>query len=131
MTEPTPIIVPLINPNEPGARLVALFVSPGQHVERGDKLCTLETTKSTVELSAETSGYVVGLTFMVGQGVQAGEILAYLSASPDWTPPIQPVRTGEQKSSHIPHLRISQPALLLAQQHNLDLSDLGDNVFIT
>ncbi len=131
MSEPTPILIPLINPNEPGAYLIALHVSLGQHVRRGDKLCTLETTKSTVELTAESDGYVVGLSFKVGQGVQAGEILAYLADSADWIPPIQSVTTGEQINSRSTHLRISQPALTLAQQHKVDLSRFSNNIFIT
>src|SRR4030042_6194270 len=97
MTEPTPIIIPLINPNEPEARLVALHVAPGQQVKSGDKLCTLETTKSTIEMSAETNGYLVGLAFEVGQNAQAGEILGYLADSPDWKPPARPMILPEER----------------------------------
>jgi sugar O-acyltransferase (sialic acid O-acetyltransferase NeuD family) len=134
MTESTPITIPLINPNEPGALLAALHVSSGQRVSRGDKLCTLETTKSTVELTAESKGYVVGLRHTTGETVQAGEILAYLADSPDWTPPARPDAAEGQKPSHPADLRISQPALILAQQHNVDLSrfsSLSSEVFIT
>lgn len=131
MTEPTPITIPLINPNEPGALLVTLYVSTGQHVVRGDKLCTLETTKSTLELTAETDGYVVGLASSVGQTVQAGEILAYLANSPDLTPTTNPIATKTQIPSHPADLRISQPALILAQQHNVDLSAFSSEVFVT
>jgi acetyltransferase EpsM len=131
MNEPTPVIIPLINPNEPGALLVALYVSSRQRVMHGDKLCTLETTKSTVELSAETDGYVVGLRHMVGETLQAGDILAYLANSPDWTPPEIPVIDEGRKLSHRIDLRISQPALRLAQQVNLDLSHFSSDVFIT
>ncbi len=92
MTEPTPITIPLINPNEPGALLAELHVIPGNHVAFGDKLCTLETTKSTVELTAEANGYVVGLAFQAGQTVQAGEILGYLADSPNWIPPAIPAK---------------------------------------
>jgi sugar O-acyltransferase (sialic acid O-acetyltransferase NeuD family) len=131
MTEPTPITIPLINPNEPSALLAALYVSSGQWVVRGEKLCTLETTKSTVELSAEIDGFVVGLRNVVGQTLLAGEILAYLAYSADWTPPILPDSTEKQKPFRPADLRISQPALLLAQQHNLDLSQFSSDVFIT
>jgi acetyltransferase EpsM len=131
MTEPTRITVPLINPNEPGALLAALFVSSGQHVQRGDKLCTLETTKSTVELTAETDGFVVRLRFEVGETVQAGETLAYLADSLEWTPPAIPAAAEEQKLSRPVDLHISQPALILAQQHNVDLSQFSREVFVT
>jgi len=75
----TPIIIPLLNPNEPDARLVSLAIGEGQHVALGDLLCTLETTKATTDLLAEGEGYVVGLRFSAGQTVRAGEILCVLS----------------------------------------------------
>jgi acetyltransferase EpsM len=131
MTEPTPITIPLINPNEPGALLAALYVSTGQHVDRGDKLCTLETTKSTLELTAETDGYVVGLASIVGQAVQAGEILAYIANSPDSTPTAGLTATKVQSPTLPADLRISQPALILAQQHHVDLSQFSSEVFVT
>ena len=131
MTEPYPITIPLLNPNEPGALLAALHVIPGQHISPGDRLCTLETTKSTDELNAESGGYVVGLTVEPGQTVQAGDILCYLADSPDWTPPLPPKATGAVVVPPREGLRISQPALQLAQQHNLDLNKLSGDVFIT
>jgi acetyltransferase EpsM len=131
MNEPTPITLPLINPNEPGALLAALHVTPGQHVALGDKLCTLETTKSTLELSAEADGYIVGLAFMAGQTVQAGDILGYLADSPDWTPPAISASTVGLQPAYSSSLRISQPALNLAQKYNLDLTHISTEVFIT
>jgi acetyltransferase EpsM len=131
MTEPYPITIPLLNPNEPGALLAALHVIPRQHVRIGDKLCILETTKSTVELVAESGGFVVGLTFIPGQTVQAGDILCYLAESPDWSPPV-PTEILTKRTTIPPKgMRISQPSLLLAQQHNLDLTQLQGDVFIT
>ena len=57
----TPILMPLINPNEPEALLASLHVEEGQLVSQDDLLATLETTKSTFELRAEHSGYVAGI----------------------------------------------------------------------
>jgi acetyltransferase EpsM len=131
MSEPTPITIPLINPNEPGALLAAIHIAPGQHVVSGEKLCTLETTKSTVELTADTDGYLVGLAFKIGQTVQAGDILGYLADSPDWNPPPLPITLPEARLSHAEGLRISQPALILAQQHNFDLTHFSSEVFVT
>jgi sugar O-acyltransferase (sialic acid O-acetyltransferase NeuD family) len=127
MTETTPIIIPLINPNEPGAMLAALHVTLKQHVAKGDRLCTLETTKSTVEVIAERDGYLVGLAFSEGQTVQAGDILAYLADTPDFLPPTQPETSPEPQVN----LRISQAALALARQTNVDLGKFTDERFIT
>ena len=111
--------------------MAALHVTPGQHVALGDKLCTLETTKSTLELTAEADGYLVGLTYQAGQTVQAGEILGYLADSPNWTPPAIPVSTVGLQPAPSSGLRISQPALSLAQKYSLDLTHMSTEVFIT
>jgi len=131
MTEPTPITIPLINPNEPGALLVAFHVTQGQRVVSGEMLCTLETTKSTVDLTAETNGYLVGLAFKTGQTVQAGDILGYLADSPDWIPPPRSTNLPQAQPSRPESLRISQAALLLAKRHNLDLTRFSSEVFVT
>lgn len=131
MSVSTPITIPLINPNEPEALLAALHVAPGQHVISGEKLCTLETTKSTLELTADNTGYIVGLAFRTGQTVQAGDILGYLAESPDWTPPALPITVSDVQHFRTEGLRISQAALLLAEQHNVDLAHLSNEVFVT
>jgi pyruvate/2-oxoglutarate dehydrogenase complex dihydrolipoamide acyltransferase (E2) component len=45
--EATQVIVPLINPNENEARLVAWHAKDGQKLKAGAVMATLETTKST------------------------------------------------------------------------------------
>jgi pyruvate/2-oxoglutarate dehydrogenase complex dihydrolipoamide acyltransferase (E2) component len=116
---PTQVTIPLLNPNEPEAVLAALHVREGQQVAVGDLLCTLETTKSAADLTAEQAGYVTGLRGQQGQIMQAGERLCYLAEEPGWTPPTAKVVTpeaqtpaGEEKPPE--GLRITQPALTLA-----------------
>jgi acetyltransferase EpsM len=131
MNTPSAITIPLINPNEPGSLLAELFVSPGQLVHQGDKLCTLETTKATLELTAAATGYVIGLAFQVGQTIQAGETLAYLADSPDQPIP-NPAKEAMPPQITAPEsLRISQPALQLALQHHVDLTQFSGEIFIT
>jgi len=131
MPTAAPVAIPLMNPNEPEARLVALHVREGQKVNREDLICTLETTKSTAEVKAEVGGYVIGLRFREGETVRAGEVLCYLAESPEWEPPqIEPPEQDELGS--LPEkLRISQPALALARRHQLDLSRLPTDSLIT
>jgi sugar O-acyltransferase (sialic acid O-acetyltransferase NeuD family) len=131
----TPVLIPLLNPNEPEAVLAGLHVSNGQRVETGDLLCTLETTKSTAELRAETGGFVAGLSLEAGATVQAGETLLFLAASPDWTPPAAPAVPNVSSpgvAAPIPDgLRITRPALALARSRGLDLSLLPLGPLVT
>jgi len=138
---PIPIYVPLINPNEREAQLVALQVNEGDYVEHGHEICTLETTKSTTSIEAETEGYIIGLQFSEGQTVNAGDILCYLADSADQIPPGTSIsdagRSTEDKEnlenqSEIPEgLRITKPALVLARQKNFDLENLPIGPLVT
>lgn len=120
--------VPLINPNETEARLVGLPVSNGAKVAKGDTLATLETTKSTFELLADTDGYVAGLHANQGDMLPAGQVLLYLAPSKNWQPP----KKETKSSTQVPEgLRITQPALLLAQKHGIALASLPVGPIIT
>jgi sugar O-acyltransferase (sialic acid O-acetyltransferase NeuD family) len=125
MPDAKPVAIPLLNPNEPEALLADLHVAEGQKVNKGDLLCSLETTKSTSEVVAESGGYIVGLNFEEGQTVQAGDILCYLASSANWQPPKPKAASKSTSPDNVPAgLRITQPALNLAQAGSLDLASL-------
>ncbi len=130
---PTPITIPLVNPNEPEALLATLFVNEGQHVTTGEPLCTLETTKATAEVHAETDGYVVGLRLRQGQTVRAGDVLCYLAQDPDWQPPLaEPSHQAAPIATSIPPgMRITQPALEKARRLGIRLDELPIGPLIT
>jgi sugar O-acyltransferase (sialic acid O-acetyltransferase NeuD family) len=140
-TLPIPVLIPLLNPNEPEARLVSINVSEGQRVLKNDILCTLETTKSTSELVAEVDGFIIGLIYSSGDSVMAGDVFCHLADSPE-TPSqksgsLSKPSLGNKKSDDIhpgdlpPGLRITQPALSLARQHHLNLEQLPTDSLIT
>ena len=84
-------------------------------MQAGDPLCTLETTKSTADLEAETEGYVVGIRLQPGTSVSAGARLCYLAQTADWQPPepvLEPASGASSKpdeSTPPPGVRITQP----------------------
>jgi sugar O-acyltransferase (sialic acid O-acetyltransferase NeuD family) len=124
----TAIIVPLLNPNETEARLVAVHVKEGGKVKKGQALATLETTKSSFEVEAEATGYFLGLSAKKGDVLRAGGTLAYIASDKDWAPP----KKKKDEQTGLPEgLRITQPALELAQSKNLDLSTLPIGPIVT
>lgn len=135
MESPIPITIPLLNPNEPEALLASVAVEEGQQVSQGDLICSLETTKSTADVLAESDGYIAGLRLEAGQTVRAGDLLCYLAPSPGWKPEEAPVPHSEPapspSGSPHPGLRITQPALNLARQNNLELSLLPTGPLVT
>jgi acetyltransferase EpsM len=128
-----PVRFPLINTNEPESLLTALYISEGSLVKKGEIICTLETTKSSVDLQADSSGYLVGINFDTGQLVQAGDILGYIADSPDWVPPQSTyVKIREQEDNPTTEgMRITKPASRLASKYKLDLSQFPPDILIT
>jgi sugar O-acyltransferase (sialic acid O-acetyltransferase NeuD family) len=134
MTDPTPVLVPLVNPNENESTLVQLFVKNGQKIQKGELLGVFETTKSTLELTADSAGFILGLDVKEGNSLSAGQNLCYIAESPDAVLPIEKLIQKESPTNpdDLPGgLRITKPALSLARELGLDLSALPQDKFIT
>ena len=129
-----PIQVPLLNPNEKEALLVALEAAEGSAIAQDDVVAIVETTKSTGELTAPASGYLVGVRFQPGQTLVAGDVLAYIGVAPDsndpnlppWAPEVPAVEDTAPQG-----LRITAPARTLAEENGLDLTELPLGPLVT
>jgi len=131
MSKAEEVIIPLINPNESEAKLVSLDVRKGQKVSQGSVLGTLESTKSTFELTAPVAGFVHELQAKEGRMMRSGELFCIVAESKDWKP-----AKGKSKSKTsgkgLPEgLRITQPALKLAEAEGLALDKLPIGPVVT
>lgn len=131
MNTAIPVIIPLLNPNEDQAQLVELYVNEKQHVSKNDIICTLETTKSTNDIIAEKDGYIINIQANKGDMVTVGTTLCYIASSQDWEPTPEQIKNKVQSSHQSRDLRISKPALQLANQAGINLETLPQGVFIT
>ena len=128
------VLVPLLNPNEYESNLAHLAVVEGQHVGKGDLLASFETTKSTLDLEADGEGYVRGLRFGESDIARAGDLFCYLASDLDSELPVEvslPTAEPLQDGAVPAGLRITKPALALAEKTGIDLSSLPVGVLIT
>jgi len=128
------VLVPLLNPNEVESNIAHLAVSEGQQVAAGELLAVFETTKSTFEMEAETGGYVRGIRFAEGATVRAGDLFCYIAEELESPLPVQVILPAVEKrqDAELPAgLRITKPALELAQRTGIDLSTLPVGTLIT
>jgi sugar O-acyltransferase (sialic acid O-acetyltransferase NeuD family) len=133
MQEPLPVQVPLINPNETDVLLVSLAVKEGQWIDVSMPLAVLETTKTTADLTAERSGYVLGLNAREGDTLHAGDLFCYLSERADAALPVEekPEAKPQQPMQPAEGRRITQPAMLLLQEMGISLEQLPRDTLIT
>jgi len=131
MSELFSVLVPLINTNEADALLASLSVKEGQLVKAGDLLAEFETTKASAELTADRGGYVRGLVHQEGDTLRAGDRFCYLAESADVPLPVEEVQPVTSQPAAPEGLRITQPALALAQELGISLDQLPQDAFIT
>ncbi len=124
----TLIPMPQIGVNEDTAFLIQWLVAPGEPVKKGQALCTVETTKSVVDIEAEQAGHLYPLA-AAGSELPVGAPLAVLSTQPataneidTWVQNQTPSpNTSDQPS---PTRTWTKKAELLAKQHGISLETL-------
>ncbi len=122
------ILVPLLNANEPEARLVGIHIKDGQAVEKGSALFTLETTKAAAEVEAPESGFIRVLA-REGDILAVGDRLAVITETAD--EPTDLPEKGGRPSVPTGDLRITKPARELAEHLGLDLTSLPTDRLVT
>jgi acetyltransferase EpsM len=135
MEKSIPVLIPLVNPNENESLLARICVKEGQKVIAGELIAVFETTKSTLELTADQAGFVRDICLKEGDSVNTGERLCYLTKTPDSPLPKEdspkPVISSEAIHSKTDGLRITQPARALALELGVDILGFPSDVLIT
>ena len=71
------VLAPRVNANDDEAKVTAWHATPWQIVTPGDLLCSIETTKATVDIEANAAGFFHPAA-RVGDTVKVGQILAWV-----------------------------------------------------
>jgi sugar O-acyltransferase (sialic acid O-acetyltransferase NeuD family) len=127
------ILVPLLNANEPEARLVSVHVKEGQSIKKGDVLFTIETTKTASDIESPETGFV-RLFAKEGDTLVVGFKIAVISEKSDDL--VENLSIGVSpstilESSIVGKMRITNPARTLADSLGLDLASLPTDRLVT
>lgn len=124
------VLVPLLNANEPEARLIQIHVQDGQPVEMGAVLFTMETTKAAADVESPASGFV-RLLAREGETFSVGDRLAVITETADESPELPSAVSPSTVPVSTSTLRITKPARALAEQLGVDLASLPTDKLIT
>ena len=128
------ILVPLLNANEPEARVVSVHVKEGESVRKGTVLFTIETTKAAAEVESPREGFV-RLLAKEGDILPVGQQLALLTETAE--APVGFASPGKETVEEAPRnnpaaaLRITKPARALAESLGVDPSLLPSDTLVT
>jgi sugar O-acyltransferase (sialic acid O-acetyltransferase NeuD family) len=127
------ILVPLLNTNEPEARIARIHLQDGQFVKKGSLVFTIETTKATSDIESPESGYL-RLRVKEGDIMEVGSRLAEITETIDEQIDAQQpddITETSKISNHLGKLRITKPARALADSLKLDLATLPIGSLVT
>lgn len=136
---PIPVLVPMLNANEPEARLVTLHTTDGQPVEKDALLFTIETTKAAADVDAPAAGFL-RVVATEGEILPVGGVLAFITATADEplddsprSLPSAPKADSTLSANALSEVepRITKPARALAESLHVDLSTLPKDRLIT
>ncbi len=135
------ILVPLLNANEPEARLAGVHVKDGQVVQKGALLFTIETTKAASDIESPEAGFV-RLLAKEDDTLAVGDRLAVITETAD--EPVEIAGRGDLNgrlgagTSPAPTdlspsgtMRITKPARVLADSLGIDLASLPADRLVT
>lgn len=123
------IEAPLVNPNEPESQVVELAIEPYSRIARGDRVCTVETSKATFAVESELDGWIGPLEVALGERVTAGQVICEVyDRKPKPRPAAGP---GDGAGGRPPGLKLTRKAERLALELGLDLATLPTNRFLT
>jgi pyruvate dehydrogenase E2 component (dihydrolipoamide acetyltransferase)/2-oxoglutarate dehydrogenase E2 component (dihydrolipoamide succinyltransferase) len=125
--------MPQLGMAQDAGKIVAWLKAAGDPVAKGDALFEVETDKATMEVEAQASGYLTGITAAEGEDVPVGAVIARISDSvTDDSPAPKPQATGATAEDALPEGRaVTMPQLGMAQDSGLLVSwtkALGDKV---
>lgn len=122
------IRIPLLNANEPEARLVGIHIKDRQAVDKGMLLFTVETTKSATDIESPGKGFI-RLLAKEGDILTVGDRLAVITEKIDDVVDFMVIDQMPLPSKG--NLRITKPAKVLAESLGVDLGSLQIEGLVT
>ncbi|HDK37673.1 MAG TPA: biotin/lipoyl-binding protein, partial [Thiolapillus brandeum] len=80
-----PITMPVLSDTMESGQLANWLKKPGDLVKKGDVLAEVESDKAIMDVEAFSDGYLAGPLAKVGSEIPVGQIIGYITDSPDKT----------------------------------------------
>jgi pyruvate dehydrogenase E2 component (dihydrolipoamide acetyltransferase)/2-oxoglutarate dehydrogenase E2 component (dihydrolipoamide succinyltransferase) len=96
---PRDVIMPALGMAQDSGLIVAWHKEPGDAVAEGDILFEVETDKATMEVEAQTAGFLSGVSAMEGDDVPVGQVIAQITDTRGDAAPVEAQPDAETTSA--------------------------------
>ena len=121
---PHDVTMPQLGMAQDAGKIVSWLKAPGDAVTKGDALFEVETDKATMEVEAQASGFLTGVSAAEGEDVAVGAVIARISDSADEDGPSVPAAPAlDEPADALPEGKpVTMPQLGMAQDTGLLVS---------
>ena len=119
------ISVPRLNPNDDELLVVDILITKGQKVNKGQKLCIFETTKTAVDFESEFNGIITKILIEKDKYYSVGKVAFEISTTEKNKQIIENNELSDKKSPESNNQDISLKAQKILKDNNLDVKDLN------
>ena len=137
----TKVKIPKLSENDEEQVITAWLKKRGDHVNKGDPLVELSTSKAAFEVDAPRSGLLLAILAEVKSSLPVGYVVALIGDSNDILPDVSasnrrlvetqtrkvqnvPLEKGKQTEAGTGTLRATPAARRLAREHGADLAEV-------
>lgn len=129
-----PIIVKKEGVSDDFYKIIELYASNGSWVEEGDLILCFETSKTAIDITAPTTGYVF-FDANENEEISIGQTIAVITkektfSSKDWFRSVNKPKE-EKKNPKEATIKISKPAQRLIDKHTIDITVFKEASMIT
>lgn len=136
----TPIVLPKSGFSSEASTVIGWSVAEGDRVEAGQLLCEVETEKTTIEITAPTSGLLRKILIHEGEKRPVGVTMGFIGEADEPIPEVEdvlpptpeatqtstaPSQSTRPRRAATGRVRASPAARKLAAEHGIDLSELS------
>jgi len=121
----TNVTIPFLGANDDNCLIVDLLVKNGAYVKKGEILFVLETTKSAMDVEAESEGYFFS-SLKVGERKNYGQLVAVIAESENEQAATLELIAAENdvKEKNQGGVRITKKAEMIMQRNGLDIEKI-------
>ena len=124
------IILPQVGVNEDSANFLEWLVNEGEEVVKGQHLCTIETTKTTLDIESDYNGYLVHLV-SPDTKVKLNDVIGLVVYDESNLNNIKDIFTDDfHDKKETSNKNFTKKALELIKLNDIDINDFPDNKLI-
>ena len=120
------IFAPRLNTNDDELIVLEIYIKQDQTIKKGEKICTVETSKASIDIEAEYNGKIKDINITKDQYINVGDVICtLLTKETDQEIKDTSSENNNDNNNSNNIIKISLKAKKLIEKYNIDISNIN------